>query len=152
MVERRPQHAASKLVGLVLSSACPLPDVCPGRLPPSGCSHYSLVFLFTWSPGGHTRGPSVVFEAVDLPNPGPFHFLTLLIMSTFVLSLTQRLVLLPSLYVILNILLSMLVCATASLFCACLVSVQVSAPYVIAGCTHEFKCTHVSSGGWLCCF
>ena len=36
-----------------------------------------------------------------------------------------------SLYVILSILLSILVCAAASLFCACLVSVQVSAPYVI---------------------
>ena len=29
----------------------------------------------------------------------------------------------------------MLVCAAASLFCACLVIVQVSAPYVIAGST-----------------
>ena len=38
-----------------------------------------------------------------------------------------------SLYVMLSILLSILVCAAASLFCACLVSVQVSAPYVIAG-------------------
>ena len=35
-----------------------------------------------------------------------------------------------SLYVMLSILLSILVCAAASLFCACLVSVQVSAPYV----------------------
>ena len=42
-----------------------------------------------------------------------------------------------SLYVMLSILLSILVCAVASLFCACLVSVQVSAPYVIAGRTHE---------------
>ena len=46
---------------------------------------------------------------------------------SFVLSLTQMLVLL-SLYVMLSILLSILVCAAASLFCACLVSVQVSAP------------------------
>ena len=30
-----------------------------------------------------------------------------------------------------------LVCAPASLFCACLVSGQVSTPYVIAGSTHE---------------
>ena len=42
-----------------------------------------------------------------------------------------------SLYVMLSILLSILVCAAASLFCACLVSVQVSAPYVIAGSTQE---------------
>ena len=62
-------------------------------------------------------------------------FLTVYILSmTFVLSLTHMLVLL-SLYVMLSILLSILVCAAASLFCACLVSVQVSAPYVIAGST-----------------
>ena len=66
-----------------------------------------------------------------------FIFLTVyIIFMTFVLSLTQMLVLL-SLYVMLSILLSMLVCAVASLFCACLVSVQVSAPYVITGSTQE---------------
>ena len=42
-----------------------------------------------------------------------------------------------SLYVMLTILLSILVCAAESLFCACLVSVQVSAPYVMAGSTQE---------------
>ena len=42
-----------------------------------------------------------------------------------------------SLYVILSILLSIMVCAAASLFCASLVSVQVSTPYVIAGSTQE---------------
>ena len=31
-------------------------------------------FLVIWSPSGDTRGPSVVFEAVDMPCPGPFHF------------------------------------------------------------------------------
>ena len=55
---------------------------------------------------------------------------------TFVFSLTQMLVFL-SLYVMLSILLSTLVCAAASFFCACLVSVHVSAPYVIAGSTQE---------------
>ena len=67
------------------------------------------------------------------------HFIVLtvwIISMSFVLSLTQMLVLL-SLYVMLSILLSILVCAAASLFCACLVSVQVSAPYVIAGSTQE---------------
>ena len=39
------------------------------------------------------------------------------------------------LYLYVSILLSIVVCAAASLFCACLVSVQVSAPYVIAGST-----------------
>ena len=48
----------------------------------------------------------------------------------FVLSLIQMLVLL-SLYVMFSILLSILVCAAASVFCACLISVQVSAPYVV---------------------
>ena len=42
-----------------------------------------------------------------------------------------------SLYVMLSILLSILVCAAASLFCACLVSVHVSAPYVTAGSIQE---------------
>ncbi len=55
---------------------------------------------------------------------------------TFVLSLTQMLVIL-SLYVMLSILLSILVYAAANLLCACLVSVQVSAPYVIAGSSQE---------------
>ena len=31
-------------------------------------------FLVIWSPTGDTRGPTVVFEAVDMPCPGPFHF------------------------------------------------------------------------------
>ena len=71
--------------------------------------------------------------------PAQDHFIFLIvwiISMTFVLSLTQMLVFL-SLYVMLSILLSILVCAAASLFCACLVSVQVSAPYVIAGSTQE---------------
>ena len=71
--------------------------------------------------------------------PAEDHFIcrTLLIISmTFDPSLTQMLVFL-SLYVMLSILLSILVCAAASLLCVCLVSVQVSAPYVIAGRTHE---------------
>ena len=57
------------------------------------------------------------------PAQDHFIFLTLLIISmTFFLSLTQMLVFL-SLYVMLSILLSILFCAAASLFCACLVSV-----------------------------
>ena len=74
---------------------------------------------------------SVVVEAVNMPCPGPFHFSHSVdyIYMSFVLSLTQMLVLL-SLYVTLSILLSILICVAASLFCACLVSVQVSAPYV----------------------
>ena len=66
-----------------------------------------------------------------------FIFLTVLFISmTYVLFLIQMLVLL-SLYVMLTILLSIFICTAATLFCACLVSVQVSAPYAIAGSTHE---------------
>ena len=32
------------------------------------------IFLSLWSPSRDTQGPSVVFEAVDMPCPGPFHF------------------------------------------------------------------------------
>ena len=73
------------------------------------------------------------------PAQNHFIFLTVYIVynlyMTFVISLTQMLVLL-SLYVMLSIFLSILVCAAASLFCACLVSFQVSAPYVTAGVVH----------------
>ena len=63
--------------------------------------------------------------------PAQDHFIVLAVLiipMTFVLSLTQMLGFL-TLYVMLSILLSILVCAAASLFCACLVSVQVSAPF-----------------------
>ena len=40
---------------------------------PLGWSPLSY-FLVIWSPSGDTRGPSVVFEAVDMPCPGTFHF------------------------------------------------------------------------------
>ena len=40
--------------------------------PPIGW-HPLSYFLVVWSPSGHTRGPSVVFEAVDMPCPGPCH-------------------------------------------------------------------------------
>ena len=113
--------------------------VAPVVSPPLGWSPLSS-FLVIWSPSGDTRGPSVVFGAVDMPSSGPFHLFTVLIISmTFVLSLTQMLVFL-SLYVMLSILLSILVCASASLFCACLVSVQVSAPHVIAGPQELYTC------------
>ena len=34
----------------------------------------SFLVIILWSPSGDMRGPSVVFEAVDMPCPGPFHF------------------------------------------------------------------------------
>ena len=121
--------------------------------PPLGWSPLSY-FLVIWSPSGNTRGPSASLRRLICPAQDHFIFLTVLIISmTFVLSLTQTLVFL-SLYVMLSILLSMLVCAAASLFCACLVSVQVSAPYVIAGsdlAAHR-SCTPVSPGRCQGCF
>ena len=58
--------------------SCPLPyRVAPVFVqvvsPPLGWSPLTS-FLGIWSPSGHARGPSVVFEAVDMPCPGPFHF------------------------------------------------------------------------------
>ena len=41
--------------------------------PPLGWSPLSS-FIVIRSPSGDTRGPSVVFEAVDMPCPGPFQF------------------------------------------------------------------------------
>ena len=99
----------------------------PGRL-----SIAWLVSLVVFS--CHNYGLQVVTREVHrsslrrliCPTQDYFICLTVLIISmTFVLSLTQMLVFL-SLYVMLSILLSILVCAAASLSCACLVSVLVS--------------------------
>ena len=94
-------------------------------------------FLVIWSPSGDTWGPSVVFEAVDVPCPRPLHcFLTLLIISMTVYSPWPRCwSFCPCMWCWVYILLSISVCAAASLFRTCLVNVQVSAPYVIAGST-----------------
>ena len=70
--------------GLSMSSpndpvlCCPLPyRVAPVFVqvvsPPLGWSPLTY-FLVIWSPSGDARGPSVVFQAVDMPCPGPFHF------------------------------------------------------------------------------
>ena len=106
---------------------------CPGCI-----STAWLVSLGEWTPRGDIRGASVVFQAVDVPCPGTLHCSH---MADYIYDfcLTQMLVFL-SLYVMLSIglLLSILVCVEAHfLSCACLVSVQVSAPYVIAGSTQE---------------
>ena len=71
---RMPQHAVPGYPVLY----CPLPYrvapvfvqvVSPLRVwPPLS------YFLVMWSPSGDTRGTSVVFEAVDMPFPGPFHW------------------------------------------------------------------------------
>ena len=95
-------------------------------------------FLVIWSPSGDTRGPSVVFEAVDIPCPEPFHL-------SHSVDYIYDFCPLPdpdvglSIFVcdVESLLLSILVCVAASLFCACLVSVQVSASYATAGSTQE---------------
>ena len=55
--------------------------------------------------------------------------------AAFVFSLIQIFVYLYR-YVMFNILLSIFVCAAASLFFTCVMSAHVSAPYVIAVSTH----------------
>ena len=74
VVGRRPQYVSPNDPVL----CCPLPyRVAPVFVqvvsPPLGWSPLSS-FLVIWSPSGDARGPSVVFEAVDMPCPGPFHF------------------------------------------------------------------------------
>ena len=74
VVGRKPHHTVSKLPCLLLSSTlscrsstCPvsISTVWPGSL---------VVFSCQTSPSCDTRGPSVVFEAVDVIRPEPFHF------------------------------------------------------------------------------
>ena len=133
VVGRRPQHAVSKLPCLVLSSAISCrSSICLGRLS-TACRLFLSYGLQMVTREVHRSS----LRRLICPAQDHFIFLTVLIISkTFVLSLTQTLVFLY-LYVMLSILLSILVCAATILFCVCLVSVQVSAPYVIAGCTHE---------------
>ena len=75
MVGQRPQHAVSKLPCLVLSSAISCrSSICPGCL-----STAWLVSLVILSYGiqvvtSEVHRSTVVFEAVDMPCPGPFHF------------------------------------------------------------------------------
>ena len=96
----------------------------------------SMSFPFVGFPCGDTQCPLVISYPADMPCPGPLPTCSITFV-TFVFSLNQVFVFLPR-YVKLNILLSICVCAAASLFFASVVSAHVSAPYVIAGSTHEF--------------
>ena len=126
MVRRRPQHDVSKLACVVLSS-CQIVSLqylsrsslhrLAGILCRLFLSYYGLQVVTREVHRSSLR--RLMCPAQD------DIFRTLLII--FALSLTQMLVFV-SLYVMLSILLSVLVCAAASLFCACLVSVRVSAP------------------------
>ena len=70
----------------------------------------------------------VIFVAVNMPCSGTFHFSHIADYMTFVLSLTHMLAFLS-----LSIRISILVCAAAILYCACLVNDQDSAPHAIPG-------------------
>ena len=137
MVGRRRQHAVSKLPCLVLSSAISCrSSICLGRLSTAWLVSLVIFSCHMVSKWWHARSIVRLWGGwYALPRTISF-FLVLIISMTFVLSLTQMLVFL-SLYVMLSILLPILICAAASSFCACLVSVHVSAPYVIAGSTQE---------------
>ena len=66
---RMPQHATSKFACLALSFA----RSCLSSIYPSCLSTASMISLAVCScPSGHKSVPSVVFEAVDVPCPGPF--------------------------------------------------------------------------------
>ena len=139
VVWRRPQHAVSKLA--CLFNCAVLCQIVPLQYMSRSSLHLLAglpcrLFLSLWSPSGNTRGPSVVFEAVDMPWPGPFNFSHIAdnIYDFCPLPDPLMLVFLP---LMLNILLSILVCAATSLFCACLANVEVSAPYATAGSTQE---------------
>ena len=73
VVGQMPHQAVSKLACIVLYTvrSCSS-NICPGRLSTAWLVSLSS-FLVTWCQSGDTRGPSVVFEAVDMPSPGPFH-------------------------------------------------------------------------------
>ena len=50
-------------------------SICSGRLSTAWLVSLIVFSCHTlWSPSGDTRGPSVVFEVVDIPCPGPFRF------------------------------------------------------------------------------
>ena len=113
-------------------------SICPGRLSTAWLVSLVVFSCHMVSNWLHSRVHLLSLRRLTCPVQDHFILLTVyIIYMTFVLYLTQMLVLL-SLYVMLSILLSILVCAAANLFCACLVSVHVSAPYVIAISTQEW--------------
>ena len=83
------------------------------------------------------RSPRLSRILLTRPAQVNFRFLTCSITSvTLVFFLIQMFVFL-SRYAMFNILLAIFICAAANLFFAWLVSAPVSAPYDIAGSTHE---------------
>ena len=75
VVGRRPQHVVSTLACLVLSSAISCrSSICAGRISTAWLVSLVVFPCHIWYPSGDARGPPVIFEAVDMPCPGPFHF------------------------------------------------------------------------------
>ena len=126
-VSRGSKHTAFKLACSAPSSvrSCPPPPVFVQVVsPPLGWSPLSS-FIVVWYPRCGTRRPNVVFQAVDVPYIGPLRIISM----SFVLSLINMLIIL-SLYVMLRKHIFILARAAASLFCADLASVRVSARHV----------------------
>ena len=117
---------------VTLSCALSSARSCPSRICPRSSLHLSAslpcgMFLSLWSPSGDMRGPSVVFEAADVPCPGlPVLYFSHITDYIYDFCPLPGSDVGPSVLVcVLSILLSVLVFAAASWFCACLVSVQV---------------------------
>ena len=104
-------------------------------------------FLVILSPCGDMRGPPVVYETVDMPYPGPFHY----VHSVYYI---HEFCPLPDPDVGISILVcdvehnsfNFSLCARKVVLCF-----RGSAPYVIAGSTQELY-TYVSSDRWQGCF
>ena len=128
MVGRRPQRAAYTSAYFALSSARSYPSSSRVVRLSNASPVFLWVFPFVWLPGGDTQCPSVVSYPAGVPYPG------LLLSSDLFnhvcdlcFSLTWMFVFL-SRYVMFKIL-SIFVCAAASLFFAWVVSVCVSVSF-----------------------
>ncbi len=152
VVGRRSQHVVSKWPCLVLSSAISLQYLSRSslyRLAGLPCRLFLSYGLQVVTREVHRSSlRRLIFPAQD-----HFIFLTVLIISmTFVLSISNMLVFLYPCNVMLSILLSIFVCAIASLFCACLVSDSVSRStwlYISTLCECSYSCCYCSCMLWL---
>ena len=135
---RRPPSSACRLrvACLTLSSSRSFgfsfhPSCLPRRLTILHCRVFLSYGLQVVT---RTGGPSIVFEAVDVPCPGripgPLHFSHIAdyVYDFWPPPLLIQLLARMSFYVMFRIRLSIVFVAAACLLCACLVSVQVSAP------------------------
>ena len=115
-------------------------SICPRRLSVAWLVSLSVSSFHNilWSPSGGTRCSSLVFEAVDMPCPGTFHFShSADYIYDFLYSPWPRCWSFYSCMWCWAYLFPFLSVRPASLLCACLVSVQFYSPYSIAGSTQE---------------